>query len=154
MAVLRGTIYWADIRKPNKKTKKLQYDLGNLDKDTVKVLKEAGVRIKDKGDDKGQFITVQGSVKYPPRVYDSQNNLLPEPVRIGNGSTVKTNMRTYETEYEGEKFHKVSMSELMVIDMVSFGGLEAEEGGYVADTNTSPFEAEDATPIGDDEAPI
>ena len=46
--VLRGEAYWANVRKPNSLSGKLQMDLGNMDKPSLKLVKQAGIKLKNR----------------------------------------------------------------------------------------------------------
>ncbi len=146
--VLRGEAYWANVRKPNNLSGKLQMDLGNMDKPSMKLVKQAGIKLKNKGDEKGDFITLKGSPEYPPRVIDSQGNVLPEPVTIGNGSKVKVPFNTYDWKFNGQEGTNVGLNTVMVIKMVEYvtDQMDKEEG-YVApvqqDMGHIELEAED-----------
>jgi len=146
--VLRGEAYWANVRKPNSLSGKLQMDLGNMDKPSLKLVKQAGIKLKNKGDEKGDFITLKGSPQYPPKVTDSQGNVLPEPVAIGNGSTVKVPFNTYDWNFNGQEGTNVGLNTVMVIKMVEYitDQMDTEEG-YVApvqqDMGHIELEAED-----------
>ena len=131
--VLRGEAYWANVRKPNAMSGKLQMDLGNMDKASLALLKKAGVATRNKGDEKGDLITLKGSPQYPPKVTDSKCNVLTEPVTIGNGSKVKVPFNTYEWDFKGKKGTSVGLNSVMVIDMVTFESDQMlAEDGYVS----------------------
>ena len=133
MEVLRGEAYWANVRKPNAMSGKLQMDLGNMDKPSLALLKKAGVALKNKGDEKGAFITLKGSPQYPPKITDSKCNMIPEPVSIGNGSKVKVPFNTYDWDFKGKKGTAVGLNSVMVIEMVTFSTDQMDaEDGYVA----------------------
>jgi hypothetical protein len=133
--VLRGQAYWACIRKPNDMSGKLQMDIGNLDKASQALCSSHDIPLKDKGDDRGKFITLKGNPEYLPRVTDSQNNQIPEPVSLGNGSKVKVPFKPYEWNFKGTTGWSVGLNSIMVVEMVhfdSFDAMAAEDGGYVA----------------------
>jgi hypothetical protein len=148
--VLRGEIFWPSLRKPNELSGKLQYDLGNMDAASLKLLKDSGIPTKNKGDDRGDFVTVKGSPEYPPKIMDSKRNQLPEPVTLGNGTTVKVPFKTYEWTFKNKSGVAVGIGEIMVLKMVQYessgdeGDTLEEEDGYVAPTSQTPeLEAEE-----------
>lgn len=151
--VFRGELFWGNLRKANDMSGKLQFDLCNMDDNTVKLLKENGVSIKNKGDERGDFTTVKGSPQYPPKVMDSKRNLLPEPVQLGNGTKVKIPAKLYEWEFKGKSGWSVSLDSIMVTKLVEFAGgagaLDEEEDGYVA---AAP--ADGLAPEADEEEPF
>jgi hypothetical protein len=151
MDVLRGQAYWASVRKPNEMSGKLQMDVGNMDKDSLALLKKADIPTKNKGDERGDFITLKGSPQYPPKVTDSQNNQLPEPVQIGNGSKVKVPFQPYDWDFKGKTGTSIGLNSVMILEMVIFSSgdaMEAEEG-YV-----STAQADLAQPEMDSEDPF
>ena len=151
MTVLRGECYWANIRKPNSMSGKLQMDVGNLDKDSKKVLKDHDIPLKNKGDERGDYVTLKGDVQYPPKVTDSQGNPLPEPVRLGNGSKVKVEFNPYEWEFKGKVGWSAGLRDFMVLDLVEYVSADKEdlepEDGYVVGGTTTDPDLNDESPI-------
>lgn len=134
MDVLRGQCFWADIRKPNDMSGKLQMDIGNMDEASVKLLKAADIPLKNKGDERGDFITLKGAPEYPPRVTDSKKNALAEPVRLGNGTKIKVPFAPYDWDFKGKTGTSIGLNSIMVLDLVTFSSGEEmdEEEGYVS----------------------
>lgn len=77
-----------------------------VDGEAVKALREAGLyaKVKNKGDDRGQFITLKrkefkadGVTKNQPvKVVDHRGNPWKKDVLIGNGSTVNVRFNVYK----------------------------------------------------------
>ena len=135
MDVLRGQAYWSNIRKPNEMSGKLQMDIGNMDEASLKLLKDADIPLKNKGDERGDFITLKGSPEYPPRVTDSKKYALAEPVQLGNGTRVKVPFAPYEWDFKGKTGTSVGLNSIMVLELVTFSSgeeMEEEEEGYVS----------------------
>jgi len=50
---IKATIYWANLKQPNKMSGKYQVDLGNLSSKAVAALEERGVPIRNKNNEAG-----------------------------------------------------------------------------------------------------
>ena len=60
MPVITGTAYWAAITNPNTTFDSdgiWSIDVANLDKKNLEMVKKDGLAIKNKGDDRGDFVT-------------------------------------------------------------------------------------------------
>lgn len=128
MQIENAKIYWAKvIGAPvagyDEGSKEWSFDISVDDatvdgKPAMEVLKAAGLgpRIKNKGDDKGNFLHLKrnavkkdGEAAKPIRVVDNQNNVWGEEL-IGNGSIV--NVQTDLGEYGTGKAKKITMRPL------------------------------------------
>jgi hypothetical protein len=110
--LIKGIAYWARVT--GEPTRNEQYPDNprawsidvTLDKETVAVLKEKGLfpKIKNKGDDRGQFITFKrkefkkdGVTRNQPiKIVDHHGNPWKSNVLIGNGSVVNVSFNIYE----------------------------------------------------------
>ena len=66
MSVLKGNAYWASITSPNTTFDSdgvWTIDVGNLDAKNKKMAQEDGLNVKNKGDDRGDFVTIKRKVK-------------------------------------------------------------------------------------------
>ena len=105
MSVISGTAYWAAITNPNTTFDSdgvWTVDVSNLDKKNLAVVKKDGLTIKNKGDDRGDFVTVKrkvrrkdGSLNRAPDLVDGQKRTMTNTL-IGNGSKVNVHYTTYE----------------------------------------------------------
>ena len=87
-AVIEGKAYWSKLNKKDEYSDKYQMDIGNLSEETKELLKENGVKVKNKEDDRGDFITARSKFSVP--VMDSDKKTFNAETLIGNGSSVKT----------------------------------------------------------------
>lgn len=78
------TLFWSKHSKLDELSGKYQVELAKLNDKQVARLKELGIPLKNKGDDRGDFIKVAS--KFPITMFDSDGNDLSETA-IGNGST-------------------------------------------------------------------
>ena len=66
MAVISGKAYWASVTNPNTTFDAdgvWTIDVGNLDKKAIAQLKDEGLTIKNKGDDRGDFVSIKRIVR-------------------------------------------------------------------------------------------
>jgi len=66
MSVISGTAYWASITSPNTTFDAdgtWSIDVGNLDADNKAIAEKDGLTIKNKGDDRGDFVSIKRNVK-------------------------------------------------------------------------------------------
>ena len=106
MSIIQGTANWAHIIKPNFKFKEegeWSIDVCNLDEKNIAIAQKDGLSIKNKGDDKGTFVTIKakttwgktGEKKDPPKVVGADKLPFTE-AKVGNGSLVTVKYTTYE----------------------------------------------------------
>lgn len=96
---IKGTLFYAHIKEPDTKgkfpTNKYKVDL-SVSESTKKALQELGVEVKNKGDDKGDFVVLKSS--YRPTVLDPEGNILVDVPLIGNGSIATITVSLYENK--------------------------------------------------------
>ena len=141
MSVISGDAFWAHVITPNTKFNpdgEWSIEVCNLDKANKKVAETDGLTIKNKGDERGDFVTLKqyarskdGSFR-PMTVKDSERNVFPSSKRIGNGSSVNASYfpKPY-TQYGGGV--KGYLNAVQVVDLVEYNVDEFDvvEGGYV-----------------------
>ena len=97
MSIISGEAYWAHVITPNTKFNpdgEWSIEICNLNAKNKKVAEGDGLTIKNKGDERGDFVTLkqyarnkEGTFR-PMSVKDSERNPFPSSKRIGNGSKV------------------------------------------------------------------
>ena len=149
--IISGTAYWAHILTPNKKFNadgEWSIEICNLDKKNKEIAEADGLTIKNKGDERGDFVTLKqyaltkDGTPRPMPVKDSLRNPFPGDKRVGNGS--KVNASYFPKEYSayggGVKGYLLGVQ---VVDLVEYlgGGDEfaVVEDGYVNETDDIPF---------------
>ena len=140
MSVISGDAYWAHVITPNTKFNpdgEWSIEVCNLNAKNKKVAEADGLTIKNKGDERGDFVTLKQYARTKdgtPRaisVKDSQRNAFPSDKRVGNGS--KVNVSYFPKEYTvyggGVKgyLNAVQVTDLGEYSMDDFGVVE---GGY------------------------
>ena len=129
-----------------------------MDAKTKKQLQDLGLgpRIKNKGDERNDFITIKrkytrkdGTKNSAPRVVDSKKTPISPDDLIGNGSKVNVAFDTYDYNVGGNQGVGSSLKAVQVIKLIEYSPSEnldefSEESGYQAPTNgASKNELED-----------
>jgi hypothetical protein len=148
--VITGKAYWASIATPNTTFDPdgiWTVDVGNLDKDSIDQLKNDGLTVKNKGDDRGDFVTIKRKV----RRKDGQMNRTPDLVdakkrqmtntMIGNGSDVNVLYSTYDWEFKGRKGTSADLKSIQVTNLIPFSSGDEESfdevDGYASESANS-----------------
>tara|TARA_R100001244_G_scaffold52681_2_gene45775 strand:- start:1539 stop:2003 length:465 start_codon:yes stop_codon:yes gene_type:complete len=151
--VITGKAYWASIATPNTTFDPdgiWTVDVGNLDKDSIDQLKNDGLTVKNKGDDRGDFVTIKRKV----RRKDGQMNRTPDLVdakkrqmtntMIGNGSDINVLYSTYDWEFKGRKGTSADLKSIQVTNLIPFSSGDEESfdevDGYASES-ANPSEA-------------
>ena len=140
MSVISGDAYWAHVITPNTKFNpdgEWSIEVCNLNAKNKKVAEADGLTIKNKGDERGDFVTLKQYARTKdgtPRaisVKDSQRNAFPSDKRVGNGS--KVNVSYFPKEYTvyggGVKgyLNAVQVTDLVEYSMDDFGVVEGKK---------------------------
>ena len=147
MSVISGTAYWAAITNPNTTFDSdgvWSVDVANLDKQSLDLIKKDGLSIKNKGDARGDFITIKrkvrrkdGSLNRAPDLVDGQKRTMTNTL-IGNGSKVNVHYTTYEWEFKGRPGVSADLRAVQVTELIPYN-TEADEafdvvdGGFVSE---------------------
>ena len=149
---LTGKCYWASVVEPNSTFEPTwQLDLC-LDSDTKTLVEEAGLNVRNKDDERGEFVTLKRKVqgkngpRKAPVVVDSRNNSWDDKL-IGNGSVVTVKALPYECSYAGKSGKSADLAAVQVVELIEYGDKDFDvvEGGYV---NNSSTEMSDDIPFG------
>jgi ASC-1-like (ASCH) protein len=150
MSIISGDAYWAHVITPNTKFNpdgEWSIEVCNLDDTNKKIAKSDGLTIKNKGDERGDFVTLKQYARTkdgtfrPMSVKDAQRNLFPNDKRVGNGSKINASYYPKEyTQYGGGV--KGYLQGVQIVNLVEYNtdDFEVVEGGYVNNENSIPFE--------------
>jgi hypothetical protein len=129
MSVLKGNAYWASIVSPNTTFDSdgvWSIDVGNLDKKNTDLAKADGLSVKNKGDDRGDFVTVKrkvrrkdGNMNKAPEVVDAGKRNMSGTL-IGNGSEVNVLYSTYDWEFKGRSGTSADLRAVQVTNLVPY----------------------------------
>lgn len=146
MTVITGKAYWASVTTPNKTFDVdgvWTLDVCNLDKKNIEMVKADGLTIKNKGDERGDFVTIKrkvrrkdGNENAAPHVVDAQKRPLINTL-IGNGSLVNVLYSTYDWEFKGRKGTSADLKSVQVTDLVPYETGPKEDFEVVKDGYTS-----------------
>ena len=132
MSKISGTAYWVRVHQPH-------FDQFNrqgiftidvtVDAKTKKQLQDLGLgpRIKNKGDERNDFITIErkytlkdGTKNSAPRVVDSKRTPISSDILIGNGSLVNVAFDTYDYNVGGNKVVGASLTAVQVVKLIPY----------------------------------
>tara|TARA_R100001082_G_scaffold38142_2_gene20123 strand:+ start:1348 stop:1833 length:486 start_codon:yes stop_codon:yes gene_type:complete len=157
MSVVKGNAYWASITSPNTTFDSdgvWSIDVGNLDKKNIEIAKADGLSIKNKGDDRGDFVTVKrkvrrkdGNMNKAPEVVDAQKRNMIGTL-IGNGSEVNVLYTTYEWEFKGRSGISADLRAVQVTNLVPYNvDADADEAFEVVADGFVSNEADEEIPL-------
>ena len=148
---MSGTAYWASVITPNTKFDAdgvWTIDVGNLDDLNKKKAQKDGLTIKNKGDEKEDFVTFKrkvrnnkGNLNRQPNVVDANKRLITETM-IGNGSKVNVLYEPFEWNFGGKTGVSADLRAVQVTELVPYTTEEDDAFDVVPDGFTSD-EAED-----------
>jgi hypothetical protein len=162
---LTGKCYWAAVVEPNSTFEPAwQVDLC-LDADTKALVEGAGLNVRNKEDERGEFVTLKRKVqgkngpRTAPTVVDSQNNPWvvedeegnSEYKLIGNGSVVTVKALPFEWNYAGKAGTSADLAGVQVVELIAYGdeGFKVVKGGYVNEAASQMADLEsDDIPFG------
>ena len=116
--VLNASVYWCENNKLNEMSGKYQIVLGNLSDKAVEAIEEAGVTVRNKGNDQGNYITCKS--KNPIRVYDSEGDEIPPQVNIGNGSEAVAQVGFYNWTFGKNTGTNPTIMRLNIKELVEY----------------------------------
>jgi hypothetical protein len=116
LALKDVTLFWANLRQPNEMSGKYQVDLCQLNERQKEALEDAGIAVRNKGDDRGDFVTAK-SKNFAIVPYNEDGQEIPEGVLIGNGTKANVVVETYEWKHAPTKRSGVSLG-------IKIGGLK------------------------------
>ena len=148
---MSGTAYWASVIAPNTKFDAdgvWTIDVGNLDDLNKKKAQKDGLTIKNKGDEKEDFVTFKrkvrnnkGNLNRQPNVVDANKRLITETM-IGNGSKVNVLYEPFEWNFGGKTGVSADLRAVQVTELVPYTTEEDDAFDVIPDGFTSD-EAED-----------
>jgi len=140
--IISGTCHYASIVEPNTTFEPVWSIDVTLDDANKAIVENHGLTVKNKDDDRGNFVTIKrkvmkkdGSKRPAPSVLDSQNNSWDGKL-VGNGSKVNVKFLPYEWQYAGKAGTSADLLAVQVTDLVEYNkeDFEAVDGGYTVAT--------------------
>lgn len=113
---IKASVYWAFLDKVNDLSGQYQVDLCQLSDAAAKSLDDLGIEVKNKGDDRGNFITCKS--KYEIYAYDSDKDRIKE--KVGNGSRCIALIGAYAWKFKNKKGVSPSLKSLVITELVEY----------------------------------
>jgi len=119
-AIIDGKAYWSKLDRKDEFSDKYQMDIGDLSDKSKEVLTSHGVKLKNKNDDRGEFITARTQYLVP--VIDSDKKVIDSDTLIGNGSSVRVKVDFNKTHPFVEKYGtSMYLKKVQVTELVEYG---------------------------------
>lgn len=110
---ISGKFYWARFYDKNELSDAYQFDFGNLSEGAVKWLESKEIDVKNKGDDRGFFVTYK-SKNYPFKPLDDDATPLDPEILVGNGSEGVVVTGLYAWKFKNKKGVSASAKKIIV----------------------------------------
>jgi len=127
---IAGVFYWANFYEYNQLSGKYQFEFGNLSEAAVKWLEEKGIEVKNKGDERGYYITYK-SANYPFKPLDDDGAPMNQEVKVGNGSKGVVVTGLFEWKFKNKKGMSPSAKKIVVTQLKEYnpdGEATVDEG--------------------------
>jgi len=118
------TLYWAFLTEKNDLSDKYQVDLCNLTDQQVEKLEDLGLVVRNKGDDRGNFLTAK-SARYPITPYTTSGDEIHD--KVANGSKASVLFDTYEWNFKNKTGVSMAVKKLIVTDLIAYESEVSEE---------------------------
>jgi hypothetical protein len=119
-AIISGKAFWTKLNRKDEYSDKYQLDVGDLSEKSKEVLTSHGVKLKNKNDDRGEFITARTQYLVP--VMDSDKKVIDKDTLIGNGSSVRVKVDFNKTHPFVEKYGtSMYLKKVQVTELVEYG---------------------------------
>ena len=119
-AIISGKAFWTKLNRKDEYSDKYQLDVGDLSDKSKEVLATHGVKLKNKEDDRGEFVTAR--TRYVVAVIDSDKRTIDQDTLIGNGSSVKVKVAFNKTHPFVEKYGtSLYLNKVQVTELVEYG---------------------------------
>ena len=138
-----GKCHYASLVEPNTKFEPVWSIQVEVNDDNRSIIEEAELSIANKGDDRGDFVTIKrkvlrkdGTQRQGPVVKDSQNNNWDGKL-IANGSTVNVKAIPFDWSYAGKSGVSADLAAVQIIDFIEYSSagsgddFDVVPGGYV-----------------------
>jgi len=125
-AIISGKAFWTKLNRKDEYSDKYQLDVGDLSDKSKEVLTSHGVKLKNKNDDRGEFITARTQYLIP--VIDSDKKIIDRDTLIGNGSSVRVKVDFNKNHPFAEKYGtSMYLKKVQVTELVEYGRDEFDD---------------------------
>lgn len=125
-AIISGKAFWTKLNRKDEYSDKYQLDVGDLSDKSKEVLASHGVKLKNKNDDRGEFITARTQYLVP--VIDSDKKTIDRDTLIGNGSSVRVKVDFNKNHPFAEKYGtSMYLKKVQVTELVEYAKDEFDD---------------------------
>jgi len=118
-AVITGKAFWTKLNRKDELSQKYQMDICELSEDNKDMLISHGVHIKNKEDDRGDFVSPKS--KYIVPIMDTSKNPVDPETLIGNGSDVKVKVIFNKTHgFIDQSGTSMYLNKVQLINLVEY----------------------------------
>jgi|TARA_R110000822_G_scaffold95839_4_gene218692 hypothetical protein len=151
MTLISGKAYWASITAPNTTYEPCWTIDVTLDEENYKKVIADGVPVKNKSDERGNFVTIKRKLdgkhgpNTAPELVDAQRQPMFNTL-IGNGSDVNVLYRPYDWNHEKRSGRSADLQKVQVVNLIVYEPKDSQEpedfevleSGYTSDDDI-PF---------------
>ena len=129
---LKCQLYWPNLTMKNQLADKYTVDLALLSDEAVTALEDMGLKVNNKGDERGYYITCKSNNKYRAFQTDGEEILIKgrtplddedDPdmgVVVANGSEAKCLVGFYDWEYMKKKGRSPTLRRMVISNVVEY----------------------------------
>jgi hypothetical protein len=115
--VVACELHWPFLNKPNDMSGKYQVDIGKLSSKAVDALSAMSIQVRNKGDDRGNYVTVKSKNPIMPAFsgMDAVDSSL-----IGNGTKANAAIKPYGWDFKGKTGISPSLAKLLITEVAVY----------------------------------
>lgn len=129
---IKCELYWPNLTRKNQLANKYTVDLALLSDEAVTALEDMGLKVNNKGDERGYYITCKSNNKYRAFHPDGNEILIVDRtpldeeddpqmgVVVANGSKAKCLVSFYDWEYMKKKGRSPTLRRMIISDLVEY----------------------------------
>lgn len=129
---IKCELYWPNLTRKNQLADKYTVDLALLSDEAVTALEDMGLKVNNKGDERGYYITCKSNNKYRAFHPDGKEVLIADRtpldeeddpqmgVTVANGSKAKCLVSFYDWEYMKKKGRSPTLRRMIISDLVEY----------------------------------
>ena len=129
---IKCELYWPNLTRKNQLADKYTVDLALLSDEAVTALEDMGLKVNNKGDERGYYITCKSNNKYRAFHPDGKEVLIVDRtpidenddpqmgVTVANGSKAKCLVSFYDWEYMKKKGRSPTLRRMIISDLVEY----------------------------------
>ena len=113
---IEAQAYWFSFLEKNEMSDKYQVDISKLSSKAVQVLSDMGIAVRNKGDERGNYVTVKSNNPITP-VFSKDKV---DSSLIGSGSKANAAIKPYHWDFKGKKGTSASLSKLLITEVAIY----------------------------------